>query len=329
MSSHAAPVEPRALARRIALPQAGAATLATTAFGALIAVVALEGQGGLQLGRITTIEILVEIVAGLTGIAALVAGGRHRAFHGGVALALFTVLLGLTAASITWAVEPDDAWVEVNRTLAWLAAFGMGIALVRVWPERWTALLGGVVLAAVVVCGYAVLTKVFPAALNPDEIYARLRAPFDYWNSVGLMAAMAGPACLWLGARRSGHAAVSALAYPALGLLLVSLLLAYSRGSLLALAIGCAFWFAFVPLRLRGVAVLGTSGVGALLVALWAFGTPALSQDRVALDDRVAAGHSLGLLLLAMLIALLVAGLAIGFALAERAPAPSSRRAVR
>ena len=79
------------------------------------------------------------------------------------------------------------------------------------------------------------LTKVFPGALNPDEIYARLREPFGYWNSVGLIAAMAVPGCLWLGARRSGHAALNALAYPALALLLVGLLLAYSRGSLLAL----------------------------------------------------------------------------------------------
>ena len=35
------------------------------------------------------------------------------------------------------------------------------------------------------------------------------------------------------------------------------MLLSYSRGSLLALAVGCALWFAAVPLRLRGAAVLG------------------------------------------------------------------------
>ena len=44
------------------------------------------------------------------------------------------------------------------------------------------------------------------------------------------------------------------------------MLLAYSRGSLLALAVGCAFWFAVVPLRLRGVAVLAIGAVGALAV---------------------------------------------------------------
>ena len=55
--------------------------------------------------------------------------------------------------------------------------------------------------------------------------------------------------------RKAAHlAALNALAYPALGLLLVGLLLAYSRGSVLAMAIGCALWFILVPLRLRGVA---------------------------------------------------------------------------
>ena len=58
-----------------------------------------------------------------------------------------------------------------------------------------------------IVCGYALLTKVFPESLAEDEIFARLRAPFGYWNAVGLMAALGVPPLLWLAARRSGHAA--------------------------------------------------------------------------------------------------------------------------
>src|SRR5207248_6775931 len=107
---------------------------------------------------------------------------------------------------------------------------------------QWQTLIGATVVASVAVCFYALLTKVFPGALNADEVYARLREPFGYWNAIGIMAALGVPGCLWLGARRSGHAAINALAYPVLGLLLVTVLLAYSRGSLLALAVGCAFW---------------------------------------------------------------------------------------
>src|SRR5207249_4143147 len=82
--------------------------------------------------------------------------------------------------------------------------------------------------------------------------------------------------------------------YPALGLLFVTLLLAYSRGGLLALVCGCAVWFAFVPLRLRGVVVLATSALGGGLVALWTFAQNPLSNDNVPLGDRASAGQALG-----------------------------------
>jgi O-antigen ligase/polysaccharide polymerase Wzy-like membrane protein len=311
--------------RSIALPGLSARTLATVVFGTLLAALALQGQGGLQLGPLTTVEIAVEILAGLVGAAAVLFGARAGLVPGAVAIALFAGLVAFTALSIGWAVETGDAWIEANRTLAWFAAFALGVALARLWPDGWSMVLGGLIFAAVEVCGYAVLTKAFPAAFNPGEIYARLREPFGYWNSVGLLAAMGGPACLWLGARRSGHAAVNALAYPALALLLVACLLAYSRGALLALALGCAFWFGTVPLRLRGAVVLAIGGAGGLAVGLWAFGVPALSTDRVALDARVAAGDNLGILLVAMLACELVAGLAVGFAHAEHAPSLTTR----
>ena len=43
---------------------------------------------------------------------------------------------------------------------------------------------------------------------------------------------------MWLGARRDGHALLRAMAYPAMGVLLLTLVLAYSRGALVALAAG-------------------------------------------------------------------------------------------
>ena len=110
--------------------------------------------------------------------------------------------------------------------------FGAAVALARAVPARWPAVLGGVVLAAVIVCGYALLTKVFPGQLDASDIYARLRAPYSYWNAIGLTAAMGAIGCMWLGARRAGHALLSALAYPAMGLMLLTLMLAYSRGAL-------------------------------------------------------------------------------------------------
>ena len=326
MSSHAASAEPGAFTRRLSLPRVAAEPLATIAFAAVLAAIALEGGGGLQLGPLTKVEMAVDVVAGVLVAAAIVVGGYTRRMWGGLTLALMAALVVVTALSISWAVEPSEAWQEANRTLSYLAVMAAGVALARLFPRRWTALLGGIVLASVVVCGYALLTKVFPGTLNSDEIYARLREPYGYWNAIGLTAALAGPACLWLGARRTGHAALSALAYPILGLLFVTLLLAYSRGALLALAIGCAVWFAIVPLRLRGAVVLATSALGGGMVSLWAFSQNSLSKDRIALSDRVSAGHELGIALIAMVLVLLVAGLAIGFASAQRAPSLGVRR---
>ncbi|MGZ4277226.1 MAG: O-antigen ligase family protein [Solirubrobacteraceae bacterium] len=326
MSSQAASADPRALARRLTIPRLAGDAPVCIALGVVLAAIALEGGGGLQLSPLTDVEIGVDLLAGLLAAAAVIAGGHTRRLWGGLTLAAFGLLALVTALSIIWAVEPSSAWVEANRTLAFMATAIAGVALVRLMPDRWPGLLGAMVLSAAIVCGYALLTKVFPATLNPDEIYARLREPFGYWNSVGLFAAMAGPACLWLGARRSGHAAVNALAYPVLGLLVVTLLLAYSRGSLLALGVGCAVWFAIVPLRLRGVAVLAVSGLGGGLVALWAFSQNALSKDNIAIADRTTGGHELGILLVAMVAVLLAAGLAIGFTLARRAPRPATRR---
>ena len=83
---------------------------------------------------------------------------------------------------------------------------------------------------ALLVSGYALLTKIFPAWLAEDETYGRLREPFEYWNAVGLTAALGLPPAIWLGARRDGHAGLAALAYPASGVLVLTILLAYSRG---------------------------------------------------------------------------------------------------
>ena len=197
----------------------------------------------------------------------------------------------------------------------------------RLCPARWAGLLYGVLAGSVLVCAWALLTKVFPAALAPDETFARLRAPFDYWNSVGLTAALAVPPLLWLAARRSGHGAVNALAWPRLGLVLVCLMLSYSRGALLALAIGLAVWFAVVPLRLRAVAALGGSALAAVPVVVWAFAQDGLTVDRAPMAAarrrrprarRAAAAAASPLLG--------VAGLAVGFfttaAPAGRAHAP-------
>jgi hypothetical protein len=210
--------------------------------------------------------------------------------------------------------------------LAYSGVFVASVALVRVIPDRWPAILGGLTLAALVVCGYALATKVFPASLDPSDTFARLNEPYGYWNAVGLSAAMGIICCLWLGARRTGHALLRALAYPAMSLLMLTLMLAYSRGALVALAIGVLLWFCVVPLRLRSATLLILAGLGAAAVGGWDFSKHALSAEAVPLAARTAAGHQLGALVVAMLLALTAVGVAIGFFTGREAPSLIMRR---
>jgi O-antigen ligase len=284
--------------------------------------------GGLALSSMTTVEIVLTLGAGAIAAALLLVGplrARERP-PGSLATALLIAFTVLTALSIVWSVAPDASYRDTGRMLAYTAVFGVAVMLARSLPARVTAVIGGATLAAVIVCGYALLTKVFPGQLDASDIYARLRAPYSYWNATGLTAAMGAVGCLWLGARRDGHALLRAAAYPAMGLLLATLLLAYSRGALAALLIGVAIWFWIVPLRLRGASVLIVGALGAAVVVAFAFSTHALSSDSVSLSARTNAGHQLGVLLVVVLVLLAIAGTAIVFQTGRRAPSAATRR---
>jgi O-antigen ligase len=329
VSSLAGPVS-RAPRRTITIPLpriAGSGVLATS-IALAIAAASFAAAGGLRLERTTNV-----LIAAMLGSAALVATAliqrpwtKEAPLFGGSALLSFALLAGLTALSVSWSLAPSDSWIEAGRTLAYLSLFAAGIALVRLMPQHWAAVLAGVAGGCLIVCGWALLTKIFPASLASEETYARLREPFAYWNSVGLMAAVGVLPLLWLAARRSGHAALNALGWPAIGLLLVCLMLSYSRGALVALLAGLALWFVVVPLRLRGAVALAGTVLGAAPVIAWAFSQDGLTTDRAPIAARVDAGHEFGALLLLMAAVLLVAGLAVQFAAAQRPPTPRERR---
>jgi O-Antigen ligase len=292
----------------------------------VLCFVAFVAGGGLNLSDMAMVEIPLTLASALVVAAvALLGPGRERVY-GAWAVALLLALTALTALSVVWSVQPDDSFKDAGRMFAYCGVFGVSVALARAVPARWPAVLGGVVLAAVIVCVYALLTKVFPASLDASDVYARLRAPYSYWNAIGLTAAMGAIGCMWLGARRAGHALLSALAYPAMGLMLLTLMLAYSRGALVALVLGLALWFCIVPLRLRGAAILISGAACAGGVVAWDFSRPALNSDNVALALRTSVGHELGALIVAMLLLLTLIGLAFGFWTGRNAPSLISRR---
>ncbi|HEY6691868.1 MAG TPA: O-antigen ligase family protein [Solirubrobacteraceae bacterium] len=331
MSSLADPVSPSRPARRtITIPIPDVTGNAGLAAGVAIAIAAASfaAAGGLRLERTTYVLIAMMLAGAALVAAALLRRPRSADFplRGGGPLLAFGVLAALTALSVLWSLAPADSWVEANRTFAYLSVFAGGIALARLMPGRWAGLVMGVGAGCMLVTVWALLTKVFPASLAPDETYARLREPFAYWNSVGLMAALGVPPMLWLAARRSGHAAANALAWPGIALLLVCLMLSYSRGALVALVIAVAIWFLVVPLRLRATAALAAGVLGAAPVVAWAFSQDGLTTDRAPVAARVDAGHEFGALLVLMAVVLLCAGLAVHFAVAQRPLTPRARK---
>jgi O-antigen ligase len=311
------------------LTLAVAATVGAICFAATGGVLSVDGSSpsGPELGPNTVVQISLTLVGGLLVALAFARehAGRVRAFGLGAALALFA-LAAFTAISINWSIAPANSWLEANRTLAYAATFAGAIALVRLIGDRWRAIIAGVLLATVVVSAYAVASKIVPETLDAVDSQARLSVPLGYSNAVGLTAALGLAPSLWLGSRREGHGVLNALAAPAICVLLVALVLSYSRGAVLAAVIGVAFWFAIVPLRLRAVSVLAIGGLAAAAVVAWTLRQPGLADDNVALASRSAAGHRLGLILIAAVILAALAALVVRFAADRGALAPVRRR---
>jgi len=270
--------------------------------------------GGDDLGPNTWSEIALVLLGAGLGVAARLRSARGRAWGTGTVW-LFVALAALTIASISWSVQPATSWVEANRTVSYLAAFGGAVALARLAPTRWPALVGAVAAGTSIVCSYALLVKVFPGTFDPIDQIGRLRLPFGYWNAVGLIAAIGLPACLWAGARRERTRVLRGLAVPAIAVLVTTLVLSYSRSAVAVAVIGLAYWFAVVPLRLRAASVLALGAAGAGVLIAWALATHPLTHDHESLAARTSAGHSFGLLLVVVLGAMTIAGFALQLAI--------------
>ena len=300
-----------------------ASAASAIALGGALAALAFGAAGGTALGRTTTAEVLAVLASG-----AIVAFAAFRGLTrgpGGTTVVLFALLAALTALSVTWSIVPGTSYVEAGRTLTYLAVFAAAVAAARLAPRAPEVVLSGIAAAAVAAVGYALASRVWPATLAENELSNRIGAPFQYWNAVATTAALAIPALLWLGSRRTGSRLGRALAYPALGVCILGILLTQSRGALAAAAIAAIVWFAFVPLRLRSLPVLLAPAAGAGVVAAWALSKDAFSKTLQPLAAKESVAGDFGLLLLLMLVVLLLVGLAVNTGLG-RVPASMGTR---
>jgi O-Antigen ligase len=320
---------PAPAAARQRAPRIGLSSDATLGLGlaAGFALLAFTTTGGVDLAPSTWAEIVLTLLGAAVCAAVVLFGAPGRAW-GGVSVSLFAALAVLTAVSITWSVQPDDSWQGANQALAYLAAFAGAVALARLAPGRWRALVGALAVLATVLSGYALLVKVFPGTLDAGDTLGRLQAPFGYWNVTGLIAALGLPPCLWAGARRDRGRALRALTVPAVGLLISVIVLSYSRSAVLVALIGLGIWLAIVPLRLRAVLVLGLGAAGGAVIAVWALVTHPLTSDNIPLAARTTAGHGFGVVLILTLALLTAAGFAAAFAMDRVAVAARVRHRV-
>lgn len=300
------------------------ASTASAALAAALFGVALGARGGTELERTATVELLL-LGAGVAAICAALALAPRGRLHGAWAVAGFAALTAVTALSIDWSIAPDLSYLEASRTLAYLAVFAGAVAAARLAPAAGPAVLRGILLATVAIAAYGLAARVWPASFDESALIGRIGLPFDYWNALAGVAAAGIVPALWLGTRRGGSRPGRALAYPAVGLLLATVLIAGSRGALAGAALATAIWLAVVPLRLRSVAVLAVAAAGAVPVSAWALSKDPFHASLQPLAAREAVAGDFGLLLAAMLAGLLAAGLVIEAVRARHRPSVALR----
>ena len=139
--------------------------------------------------------------------------------------------------AILWSASPAESVEELERALVYLGGAAAAISLAR--RERAPQLLTGVGGGALVVCLYALATRLFPERLGSYDPLAgyRLSAPIGYWNALGIFCALGALLAVGLAARAQSRAA-RALAAASLVVLVTAQYFTFSRGAWLALGAG-------------------------------------------------------------------------------------------
>jgi hypothetical protein len=236
-----------------------------------------------------------------------------------VAIGCFAAWVGL---SLLWTSSTPRTVLELERALAYFAMLFAAVVLVRRGAYR--SLLGGAWAAIVVVCTYALATRLFPERLGVFDPIAgyRLSEPLGYWNALGIFACLGAVLALGFAARADSLAVRCVAAASAL-VLLPTVYFTFSRASWIALGVGLVSAILLDPRRLQLVAAAIALAVAPALGVALAFRSDALTRLGVTVEDASREGHRLAGLLFAL--ALVNGLIALGFAYAEQHLVISSR----
>lgn len=153
-----------------------------------------------------------------------------------------------TFSSAEWAGSADDAVHGGERALVYLTGVWCAVLILRRGDfSRW---LGGLVLGAAGICIYSLATRLYPThfgGFNSSDY--RLFAPIGYWDALGIFAGIA--LLLGFGVAALGRVAWLRVATAvALVVLAPTIYFTFSRGALIAIAVGIVAMFALSPQRL-------------------------------------------------------------------------------
>ncbi|HEX2095837.1 MAG TPA: O-antigen ligase family protein [Solirubrobacterales bacterium] len=220
-----------------------------------------------------------------------------RPFLWSVASILFLALW--SALSSAWSGSAELSVVEADRTLVYLGIF-LAAFLIAQTERRRQRFAEGLAIGAAIVVMLGLASRLLPDLVevaNSLGSGAQLRYPLGYWNANGIVFAAAVALLLWL-SREAVWPGLRWLAVATMPAALVGLYFTFSRGGLLALAIGVGCLLALSRDRLW---LLATASLAALAAA------PALlaAQARDALEDNAVSqtaidqGHEVFWILLA------------------------------
>jgi hypothetical protein len=225
------------------------------------------------------------------------------------ALTLFAVW---TLISAGWSDATSRALIEFDRSLLYLLVLvASGLMGRRLGgPGR---ILWGLAIAAFVVCGCGLISRVLPevwpirATLQAD----RLSYPITYWNTLGLLGAMGWVTCLHLSSSLRETRVVRVLAAAALPVLAATIYFTFSRGAILVVPIGVVAYLALA--RPRGAVAALLAGVPATAIAIVAcFGAEALSADDPTTAAAVDQGKTVAVVVVGAMVLAAVLRVALG-----------------
>jgi hypothetical protein len=240
-----------------------------------------------------------------------------------IAIGLLAAFAVWNAVTLAWSIAPDATWAEFNRVLTYVLVLGIAIAIGASHRDAIALVARGFLLVAIVVALYGLGQKLIPGVhigglvnFNQTGAFARLQDPLGYWNALALLLAMAVPIALALVVDRTANRRTRLAALISIELLLLTIVLTYSRGGLLALAFGTAVGISLSGARLRslmwgGLAVLAT--LPPLVIGLT---DRSLTTSHIALSARERAGAELAAVFVVSL--LLLALVAVRLFVAER-----------